>query len=255
VVCTLQGGGSLLERREQAPGAYPRITVLRAHAVFSLGVRCALSVRARVFVLCNPAEFFNPVAPDDFQRIGPKRRARVKDRSQKKGKGTTPKHSLFHSLESASARAGGNAIGDLGSPPSARDRTKQHAFAVQTPGPKREKVTELQKITDILQAGSSSKSNKLKNLFGSGTKPGNHTDKNFHNDKSKLVSPYPYGVTRATPSAGKNSSRQMSAAKHTVPRGNFYGHSSGNGSSSSRCSRISSCIILLQEMSTCLCKS
>ena len=162
-------------------------------------------------------------------------------------------HSLGNSLKSVAA--GGNVIDDLGSPPSARDRKKQHAFAVQTPGPKREKVTELQKITDILQAGSSSKSNRLKNLFGSGTKPGNHTNKTFHNDKSKFLKPDFYGVTRATPSAGKNSSRQMSAAKHTVPRGNFYGHSSGNGSSSSRCSRISSCIILLQKMTTCLCKS
>ena len=200
--------------------------------------------------------------------------------------------SFAHNLKSA---AGGNAIGDLGSPPSARDRKKQHAFAVETP--KREKVTP---ITDILQNGSSRKSHLIKNLYGQGTKPGNMTNKSFHENRSKFlppcsygVSPSSYGVSRATPSAGKNSSRQMSAAKHhtpvlqltesseppiispsdprdqnlrapvtkpkwmprTVPQGNFYGHSSGNGSSSSRCSRISSCIILLQKMTTCLCKS
>ena len=39
LVCTLQGDGSLLERREQAPGACPQSTVLRSHAVLSLGVR------------------------------------------------------------------------------------------------------------------------------------------------------------------------------------------------------------------------
>ena len=193
--------------------------------------------------------------------------------------------SLAHSLKSV--MAGGDIMGDLGSPPSAQDRKKQHAFAAETP--KREKVSA---ITDILQAGSSKK-HLLTNLYSQGTNPGNMTNKSFHNLKSKLVSPYSYGVARATPSAGKNSSRQMSAAKHhspvlqltrsseppiispsdprdqnlrapvtklkgmprTVPQGNFYGPSSGNGSSSSRCSRISSCIILLQKMTTCLCKS
>jgi hypothetical protein len=182
---------------------------------------------------------------------------------------------------------GGEVMKDLGNPPPGRDRKKQHhAFAFQSP--EKEKVTGAFTLADILQS-SSSKARRLKK-FHQGNNMSVST-KDFHNTMSKTLRPASYVTT--TPPAGKNSSRQMSAAKYgppvlqltnsseppiispsdprhqnlraavtkpnkwppTVSQGNFYGNSSGNGTSSSRCSAISPCIILHQKMATCLCKS